>query len=101
MVSFFSVFWCSRRGLAPDHPQPFRSSAPNRYRERILFLGQQIDDELANQIIAIMLYLDSESKDAIRMSCIGFCSHPRLHEDVSNSGSADDDLQHAEDQSWH
>jgi len=37
------------------------------YRERILFLGQQIDDELANQIIAIMLYLDSESKDPIRM----------------------------------
>jgi len=37
------------------------------YRERILFLGQQIDDELANQIIAIMLYLDSESQDAINM----------------------------------
>merc|ERR1719327_1207703 len=30
------------------------------YRERILFLGQQIDDELANQIIGVMLYLDSE-----------------------------------------
>lgn len=38
------------------------------YRERILFLGQEIDDQLANQIIAIMLYLDSESNsDAIRM----------------------------------
>lgn len=30
------------------------------YRERIIFLGQQVDDEIANQIIAIMLYLDSE-----------------------------------------
>merc|ERR1719478_990462 len=30
------------------------------YRERILFLGQQIDDQIANQIIGVMLYLDSE-----------------------------------------
>jgi len=30
------------------------------YRERILFLGQQIDDQIANQLIGVMLYLDSE-----------------------------------------
>lgn len=30
------------------------------YRERIIFLGRDVDDELANQIIAVMLYLDSE-----------------------------------------
>jgi ATP-dependent Clp protease, protease subunit len=30
------------------------------YRERIIFLGKDIDDEIANQIIAVMLYLDSE-----------------------------------------
>lgn len=30
------------------------------YRERILFLGAEIDDELANQVIGVMLYLDSE-----------------------------------------
>jgi ATP-dependent Clp protease protease subunit len=30
------------------------------YRERIMFLGQQIDSEIANQIIGVMLYLDSE-----------------------------------------
>merc|ERR1719171_3258926 len=30
------------------------------YRERILFLGQQVDDEIANQIVGVMLYLDSE-----------------------------------------
>lgn len=33
------------------------------YRERILFLGQQIDDELANQMIGVMLYLDSEDNN--------------------------------------
>lgn len=32
------------------------------YRERILFLGQQIDDEIANQMIGIMLFLDSEEQ---------------------------------------
>lgn len=31
------------------------------YRERILFLCQDLDDELANQLIGIMLYLNSES----------------------------------------
>eukprot|EP00274_Cyanoptyche_gloeocystis_P003513 CAMPEP_0196652230 /NCGR_PEP_ID=MMETSP1086-20130531/1463_1 /TAXON_ID=77921 /ORGANISM="Cyanoptyche gloeocystis , Strain SAG4.97" /LENGTH=283 /DNA_ID=CAMNT_0041982663 /DNA_START=56 /DNA_END=907 /DNA_ORIENTATION=+ len=30
------------------------------YRERIIFLGQEIDDEISNQIIAVFLYLDSE-----------------------------------------
>ena len=30
------------------------------YRERIIFLGRGINDSLANQIIAVMLYLDSE-----------------------------------------
>lgn len=30
------------------------------YRERIIFLGRDIDDEIANQIVAVMLYLDSE-----------------------------------------
>ncbi|WP_416236271.1 ATP-dependent Clp protease proteolytic subunit [Spirulina sp. CCNP1310] len=30
------------------------------YRERIIFLGREVNDSLANQIIAIMLYLDSE-----------------------------------------
>ncbi|MBV5261694.1 ATP-dependent Clp protease proteolytic subunit [Synechococcus moorigangaii CMS01] len=30
------------------------------YRERIIFLGRGVNDALANQIIAIMLYLDSE-----------------------------------------
>lgn len=30
------------------------------YRERIIFLGRGVTDGLANQIIAVMLYLDSE-----------------------------------------
>ena len=32
------------------------------YRERIIFMGQQIDDEISNQVIGVMLYLDSEDK---------------------------------------
>jgi len=30
------------------------------YQERIMFLGQQIDDEVCNQLIAVMLHADSE-----------------------------------------
>lgn len=30
------------------------------YRERIIFLGKEVEDEIANQIISVMLYLDSE-----------------------------------------
>ncbi|CAA9553671.1 ATP-dependent Clp protease proteolytic subunit [uncultured Synechococcales cyanobacterium] len=30
------------------------------YRERIIFLGKDVDDEISNQIVAVMLYLDSE-----------------------------------------
>mmetsp|Transcript_62793 Transcript_62793/g.104516 ORF Transcript_62793/g.104516 Transcript_62793/m.104516 type:complete len:242 (+) Transcript_62793:19-744(+) len=33
------------------------------YRERIIFLGQEIDDELCNQIIAVMLFSDSEDPE--------------------------------------
>jgi ATP-dependent Clp protease protease subunit len=32
------------------------------YRERVLFLCQDLDDELANQLIGIMLYLNAEEK---------------------------------------
>lgn len=30
-----------------------------QYRERIIFIGQEIDEELSNQILATLLYLDS------------------------------------------
>jgi ATP-dependent Clp protease, protease subunit len=33
------------------------------YRERVLFLCQELDDELANQLIGIMLYLNAEEKN--------------------------------------
>jgi len=33
------------------------------YRERIIFLGQEIDDEICNQIIAVMLFSDSEEPE--------------------------------------
>jgi|Transcript_16840 ATP-dependent Clp protease, protease subunit len=32
------------------------------YRERLLFLAQQLDDELANQLVGIMLYLNAEDE---------------------------------------
>jgi ATP-dependent Clp protease protease subunit len=32
------------------------------YRERVLFLCQELNDELANQLIGIMLYLNAEEK---------------------------------------
>jgi ATP-dependent Clp protease protease subunit len=30
-----------------------------QYRERIIFIGQYIDEEFGNQVLATMLYLDS------------------------------------------
>nr|ARI43848.1 clp protease proteolytic subunit [Neomeris sp. HV02668] len=33
------------------------------YRERVLFLCQDLDDELANQLIGIMIYLNAEETD--------------------------------------
>lgn len=30
------------------------------YQERIIFLGKEVDDDIANEIVAVMLYLDSE-----------------------------------------
>lgn len=33
------------------------------YRERIIFLGRGVNDGLANQIMAVMLYLDSEDNN--------------------------------------
>jgi ATP-dependent Clp protease protease subunit len=33
------------------------------YRERIIFLGRDVDDEIANQIVAVMLYLDSDDPE--------------------------------------
>lgn len=43
------------------------------YRERIMFIGKAVDDELGNQLVATMLYLDSENKKDINMyiNCSG------------------------------
>lgn len=34
------------------------------YRERIIYVGQDLDDEQANQIIAVMLYLENDDANA-------------------------------------
>ncbi|CAE7919396.1 clpP2 [Symbiodinium sp. KB8] len=33
------------------------------YRERIIFIGKEIDDKLANEVIGVLLYLDSEDNN--------------------------------------
>ena len=33
------------------------------YQERIIFLGREVTDSLANQLVAVMLYLDSEDQN--------------------------------------
>ncbi|CAL5226195.1 g9031 [Coccomyxa viridis] len=43
------------------------------YRERIVFLSKPVDEELGNQLVATMLYLDSENKKDINLyiNCSG------------------------------
>ncbi|KAL6766793.1 CLPR2A [Auxenochlorella protothecoides x Auxenochlorella symbiontica] len=43
------------------------------YRERIIFLSKAVDDELGNQLVATMLYLDSENKKDLNLyiNCSG------------------------------
>lgn len=37
------------------------------YRERIIFLGQAVDEELGNQLVGTILYLDSENHKDMRL----------------------------------
>nr|YP_009490509.1 Clp protease proteolytic subunit [Cibotium barometz]AWH62727.1 Clp protease proteolytic subunit [Cibotium barometz] len=47
----------------PGEEDAVRVDAYNRlYRERLLLLGQQVDDEIANQPIGIMMYLNGEDE---------------------------------------
>jgi ATP-dependent Clp protease protease subunit len=43
------------------------------YRERIIFLSKPVDEELGNQLVATMLYLDSENKKDMNLyiNCSG------------------------------
>ena len=50
---------------APGMENPQWIDVFNRmYRERIMFLGQSVDDNFANTIIAVLLYLESEDAKA-------------------------------------
>ena len=44
-----------------------------QYREQIMFLSKPVDEELGNQLVATMLYLDSENKKDINLyiNCSG------------------------------
>nr|YP_009746912.1 clp protease proteolytic subunit [Plagiogyria euphlebia]QII42557.1 clp protease proteolytic subunit [Plagiogyria euphlebia] len=47
----------------PGEEDAVRVDVYNRlYRERLLLLGQQVDDEIANQLIGIMMYLNGEDE---------------------------------------
>ena len=40
------------------------------YRERIIFLGETIDDQIVNQIIAVMLFADSEAESTVESAAL-------------------------------
>lgn len=47
----------------PGEPYPQWIDLYNRlYRERLIFLGSELDDELANQIVGVLLYLSGEDE---------------------------------------
>lgn len=48
---------------SPDYPAEWVDLYNRLYRERLLFLCQDLGDELANQLIGIMLYLNAEDSD--------------------------------------
>ena len=59
---------------APSPPPSFllplallAAHASPQYRERIIFIGQKIDEEFGNKMVATMLYLDSESDKPITL----------------------------------
>eukprot|EP00435_Cladocopium_sp_Y103_P049282 s2035_g14.t2 len=64
---------CHLRGRLPPLRVAYRiPGAPNAewvdiynrlYRERIIFIGKEIDDKLANEVIGVLLYLDSEDSN--------------------------------------
>jgi len=56
---------------APGMDNPQWVDIYNRmYRERIMFLGQGINDDVANTIIAVLLYLESEdASSSVSMYC--------------------------------
>lgn len=61
------------------------------YRERIIFLSKPVDDELGNQLVATMLYLDSENKKDMNLyiNCSGGEVVPclALHDTMRHIGS--------------
>ncbi|KAK9844699.1 hypothetical protein WJX74_005670 [Apatococcus lobatus] len=62
------------------------------YRERIIFLSKAVDEELGNQLVATMLYLDSENKKDMQLyiNCSGGEVVPclALHDTMRHIGSS-------------
>mmetsp|Transcript_34160 Transcript_34160/g.55286 ORF Transcript_34160/g.55286 Transcript_34160/m.55286 type:complete len:299 (-) Transcript_34160:169-1065(-) len=63
--------WTMQRGVTPQvlafdeksKQQVWMDVYQALYKKRIIMVAGEIDDEMANQIIAIMLYMDSEKQD--------------------------------------
>jgi ATP-dependent Clp protease protease subunit len=59
----YYAYRCTKSSLFPLPGEPFSQWIDiydRLYQERIIVLGKEVDDEIANQIMAVMLYLDSE-----------------------------------------
>lgn len=53
-------------GFDPDQPAEWVDLYNRLYRDRVLFLCQDLEEELTNQLVGIMLYLNGEeSKDGV------------------------------------
>ena len=63
----------TRSAISPAKSMLFLLGALLQYRERIIFLGKAIDEETGNQLVATMLYLDSENKKDLNLyiNCSG------------------------------
>ena len=63
---FFLTVYIKRSKGACTIPEGYNFILINRlYRERLLFLGQEVESEISNQLIGLMIYLsiEDENKD--------------------------------------
>ncbi len=71
LPSHISLFTCEINSVSTNARTEYRLCV--QYRERIIFLSKAVDEELGNQLVATMLYLDSENKKDITLyiNCSG------------------------------
>ena len=94
-VDIWNCLVCTDVLCVKDLVSPYCSAVPTalsmeyllyvQYRERIIFLGKAIDEETGNQLVATMLYLDSENKKDLNLyiNCSGGDVRPNLSTSVA------------------